>query len=251
MTDQYSKGSKFWKASEGASTRDDILVKRRVLELLDEVNGKRIIDLGCGNGNFSSVLAERGASVVGIDSNKDMIEEAKEKNKNDKTRFFIGRVDSLPEKIEGGFDIGLSLLVALHLDREGFRRFIEEANSVMGAGGRFILGNIHPFRVLKSEDSRWIKTEFDPETKNYFEEEELKAKLRKVDGGSFDIEYYHHSLQFVLNTLLESGFTLERIIEPRPTNQEKKEYEEFFTYEYERPSYIIFVCRKTKQANRE
>ncbi|MAZ79982.1 MAG: hypothetical protein CMD72_04475 [Gammaproteobacteria bacterium] len=47
-----------------------------ILDSLD-ISGKRVLDLGCNEGFFSINLAERGASVIGIDADNDRIEKAK------------------------------------------------------------------------------------------------------------------------------------------------------------------------------
>src|SRR5690606_40242267 len=44
--------------------------------LLDPQPGERIIDLGCGTGTFSAEIAERGAEVLGIDGNPEMVAQA-------------------------------------------------------------------------------------------------------------------------------------------------------------------------------
>jgi trans-aconitate methyltransferase len=48
-----------------------------LLELLAPKRGERILDLGCGTGHLTAQLAERGALVVGIDSDAAMIEQAR------------------------------------------------------------------------------------------------------------------------------------------------------------------------------
>lgn len=44
-----------------------------MLEMLGDVRGRRILDLGCGDGAFSIELWQRGAKVVGIDTSASMI----------------------------------------------------------------------------------------------------------------------------------------------------------------------------------
>ena len=56
-------------------------------KMLPQIKGKRILDLGCGNGNMSAYFIENGAQeVVAIDISVNMINEAKEKNNSSKIR---------------------------------------------------------------------------------------------------------------------------------------------------------------------
>lgn len=48
-----------------------------VIDLLDPQKGERILDLGCGSGQLTAKIAERGADVVGIDASTEMIAQAR------------------------------------------------------------------------------------------------------------------------------------------------------------------------------
>jgi trans-aconitate methyltransferase len=48
-----------------------------LIELLDPKPGERVLDLGCGTGQLAAKIAERGATVVGIDRSAEMVEEAR------------------------------------------------------------------------------------------------------------------------------------------------------------------------------
>lgn len=50
-----------------------------VLELLDVKPGERILDLGCGTGDLTKLIWEKGADVFGVDASPDMITKAKDK----------------------------------------------------------------------------------------------------------------------------------------------------------------------------
>ncbi len=51
---------------------------RSLLEWLDPKPGERILDLGCGTGTLTHAIAERGASVVGVDSSPEMVGQARQ-----------------------------------------------------------------------------------------------------------------------------------------------------------------------------
>jgi trans-aconitate methyltransferase len=48
-----------------------------LVQLLDPKTGERILDLGCGTGYLSQLIADAGARVTGIDHSVDMIEKAR------------------------------------------------------------------------------------------------------------------------------------------------------------------------------
>ncbi|MEG3638446.1 class I SAM-dependent methyltransferase [Magnetococcus sp. PR-3] len=52
---------------------------RPLLALLGEVNGKKVLDLGCGDGVLAAQLMAQGAHVVGLDSSSELLEQASKK----------------------------------------------------------------------------------------------------------------------------------------------------------------------------
>lgn len=47
-----------------------------VIDLLPPLSGKTVLDLGCGIGDQAAELAKRGARVIGIDANDELLAEA-------------------------------------------------------------------------------------------------------------------------------------------------------------------------------
>jgi 23S rRNA (uracil1939-C5)-methyltransferase len=54
------------------------ILVRRALALLDPRPGERIADLFCGLGNFSLPIASRGAEVLGIEANAELVRRAED-----------------------------------------------------------------------------------------------------------------------------------------------------------------------------
>ena len=50
-----------------------------VIALLNPVEGEDILDVGCGTGDLAALIAKQGATIIGIDSSKEMVEAAKQK----------------------------------------------------------------------------------------------------------------------------------------------------------------------------
>lgn len=51
------------------------------IQMMGDVRGKHVLDVGCGEGYFSRVIADMGASVIGIDFSEPMIEAALEEER--------------------------------------------------------------------------------------------------------------------------------------------------------------------------
>jgi 2-polyprenyl-3-methyl-5-hydroxy-6-metoxy-1,4-benzoquinol methylase len=52
------------------------LIDPPLLRLVDEVSGKGVLDLTCGNGNLSRRFARQGATAIGVDASAPLIERA-------------------------------------------------------------------------------------------------------------------------------------------------------------------------------
>jgi 2-polyprenyl-3-methyl-5-hydroxy-6-metoxy-1,4-benzoquinol methylase len=65
--------------------------------LRERVGGLRVIDMACGEGYGSAVLAERAASVVGVDANPDAHEHARLRYTGDGLRFARDLVETFDE----------------------------------------------------------------------------------------------------------------------------------------------------------
>ena len=74
------------------------------------------LDLGCGSGVFSRMVAARGANVLGLDGSPAMVEAAKCATKGQGARFAVGRVEDLAA-MEQTFDGAICLSVIEYLDR--------------------------------------------------------------------------------------------------------------------------------------
>ena len=72
----WEKNAQFWDNAMGDESNEfhREVVRPKVTELLSPNPADYILDIACGNGNYSSYLAQRGASVVAFDYSKKMIE---------------------------------------------------------------------------------------------------------------------------------------------------------------------------------
>ena len=124
-----------------------------VEEVLGDPNKKRILDVGCGDGLFPRLLAERGASVVGYDKAPQKIAEAQAHE--DTRRLNVTFVFATPYTFfdDTTFDATTSVLVLQYATSpEELAAFFRSASRHLAPGGRFISVVLNPLFAAFGED---------------------------------------------------------------------------------------------------
>ncbi len=107
--------------------------------ILKELNIKPtdiVLDIGCGGGILTKLIAEKGAKkVVGLDSSASNLKHAG-KNKNKNQEFVVGNALALPFK-KGYFDKVLATEIIEHLADDS--QFINEIKRVLKKGGYAVI----------------------------------------------------------------------------------------------------------------
>lgn len=104
-----------------------------VIELFNLPCGSSVIDLGCGNGNLTVKLKEKGYNVIGIDDSEDMLKIARE-NYSD-IKFIKGNaLDFRVEPVDGIF----SNAVLHWIDKERHQELLNNISANIKNGGEFV-----------------------------------------------------------------------------------------------------------------
>lgn len=123
---------------------------------LDISPGTRVLDVGCGVGRWSSLLAARGGLVTGMDLSPTMIAQAQRRAKAlgvaDRCRFLVQDLAQL----DAGetFDLIVGVTVLQHiLEPEALRAAVQRMAAHLAPGGRMILLEAAPARVASHCDT--------------------------------------------------------------------------------------------------
>lgn len=124
--------SRFFLGFRGPTAAEE---KRLTLDMLRVSPGDRVIDVGCGPGNYSGDLAAASGSglVVGIDASEAMVAAAARRSGRANLTFLRGDACALPFD-DGTFDVA-SCVGVIHLIEEPMRA-LEEMVRVLAPGGR-------------------------------------------------------------------------------------------------------------------
>lgn len=102
-----------------------------LLALLGDVRGRRVLDLGCGDGRLTERLRERGASVVGVDASADMVQATLDRG------IEAYRIDGHDLDFDAEFDVVFSN-AAIHWMRRDPDRVLRGVHRALKPGGRFV-----------------------------------------------------------------------------------------------------------------
>ncbi len=205
-----------------------------MLALLPPVAGARILDAGCGSGWYAEQLAGRGARVSGIDASERMVEYARQRLS--RASYPNGakpqvRVADLSAPLEFAasetFDGIVSPLV-LHYLRD-WRPTFREFGRVLKPGGWLLFSTHHP----GTEAQRFA-------TARYFEIEHVEDEW----GFIGRVEFYRRPLMEIAESLADSGFMIERIVEPVPTEEFRREKPDSYHRLLRQPEFLIVLARR-------
>lgn len=221
-------------------TYNDFVEQPAIKSTISSLNGKTVLDLGCGNGQFSKYCVDNGAlKVTAVDISKNMIELAKKENKHDKIDYICTPIEDL-EAENQRFDIIISSLMVHYI--EDYTRLIEKIVSLLNTNGEFIFSTEHPIVTARKEMKNWIIDEDGNKLHwvlDNYQEEGKREEHWYIEG----VVKYHRTISTLINTLINSGLVLEKIIEPQaiPIGLEKMPK---LVDEKRRPSIIVIKARK-------
>ena len=120
--------------------------RRKTLQFAQLLPGEHVLDVGCGTGVLTRLVAEQvgnDGEVIGIDASSEMIQVAKRNavKAHSKANFQLSVVESLPFEDER-FDIVLSSMMLHHLPPELKVAGLREIFQVLKPGGRLMVVDI-------------------------------------------------------------------------------------------------------------
>lgn len=144
-----------------------------------------IIDLGCGEGFYSTYLARiKSRKVIGIDNNKKSLKTSKKSN----LKFTYG---DIREFFQGNLNGVLISDVLHHLSFPDQDKILHNITKSIRSGGVLIIKEIDTKEFIRSRLSRFWDFVYFPKDKIYYSNsDEMLAKLSKLD---FNVKIFRPS----------------------------------------------------------
>jgi len=172
------------------------VVRPHTEELLQIQEGDLVLDIACGNGNFSGRLAEAGADVIAFDFSKTQIENAKRRRSSFKEKIKFRVCDAtnyeqlMTLKQSRPFDKAVANMAVM--DISSIRSLFQAVADMLKPGGIFVFSTHHP--CYQGPRNVYM-------TPCIHEGE-------SIIGQPVLQYYYHRSLQDILHQCFNAGFYL-------------------------------------------
>jgi SAM-dependent methyltransferase len=210
-------------------------ILERDVNVLGDVAGLDVVELGCGTAYLSAWLAKRGARPVGVDPTPAQLATAREMQQEFDLEFPL--VEAVAENVplpDASFDLAVSEYGAsIWADP---KRWIAEAARLLRPGGRLVFLRNSPISV--------VCMALDGITERLQRPQRSIRQLEWPDTKEVEFHAPHGEL---IDLLRGNGFEVERLVELyAPDDATTHEYYGYVTAEWARqwPAEEIWVARK-------
>jgi len=203
-----------------------------LVRAVGEVRGKRVLDIGCGEGSSTRIFAEAGAEMTGVDFSEEMIKAAvgEEERNPLGIRYIIADAANLSMLESESFDIAFFYMAIM--DIADFEGAIAEASRVLKRGGRFVIVMVHPCFDTRFMDGRMVGGCVTREgedgskeylyywTEEYFTRHSYAFEWRHDRlPAPFVTTGFHRTLSDYVNAITGNGMVVTGIEEPKPMEE--------------------------------
>jgi SAM-dependent methyltransferase len=193
------------------------------LNILGDVSGKDVLELGCGGGQWTIRVARQGARAVGQDVSDLQIEYANKLAEHAKIEppasatFVQGNAEDLSGWADESFDVVFSNFGAI-----GFvdiNKCFAEVGRVLKKGGLFAYSWLSPFfDCLNDDGENQLKI-----IRSYFDRNPMTAESTWQDGTKTLYVQFHHTFGDWQKAITNAGLILTDIIELEPKRDKWRE----------------------------
>ncbi|WP_371363748.1 Ubiquinone biosynthesis O-methyltransferase, mitochondrial [Sporomusa rhizae] len=226
---------------EKSTGLNDVLEIPAFRTLLPEnLTNMEILELGCGFGQSCYWYIYQGAArVVGIDISEKMISRARQLYQHDKIEYVCLPIEDINCPKEQ-FDLVLSSL-AFHYVAD-LKNILERSYHCLKNNGFLIFSQEHPIATAKKVPNGWVKDEYGKKIHwilDNYNDEGIRKQNWLIDG----VIKYHRTTSTIINTLIETGFKIVRVLEPSAIKEAEMKNDDL-KEERRRPPFLIIKAQK-------
>lgn len=234
--DFYSAYSQMARSTGGLKSAGEWPVFQK---LLPDLQGKQVLDLGCGYGWHCRYAQAQGArSVVGVDLSAKMLTRAQEINADPAITYQRAAIEEIDFPAQC-FDVVLSSLAFHYIER--FDLVAQKVHDLLVPGGAFVFSLEHPMFTARAGQD-WHYGE-NGERLHWPVDNYQQEGIRHSNWLADDVIKYHRTVETYVNTVIDAGFRLNRLAEPAPSAAALAEHPEWVD-EVRRPIFLLIAATR-------
>jgi 2-polyprenyl-3-methyl-5-hydroxy-6-metoxy-1,4-benzoquinol methylase len=221
----WDRNAAWWDKQTGEGNQfQQVLIGPATERLLGLRAGEMVLDIACGNGAFSTRMAQMGAKVVALDFSERFLERAKARTKEHVDRIEYKLIDATDEAQllalgTRGFDAAVCTMALM--DMVTIEPLVSALSQLLKAGGRFVFSVLHPcfnssegIRLVAEQEDRdgELMTLYSVKVSRYVRPSTWKGV--GIPGQPTAQNYFHRPLSVLLGACFRAGFVLDGLEEP-------------------------------------
>jgi len=232
---QWNQGAESWVefVRSGKNYYSEYLNGPALKRMIGDIEGKKVLDMGCGEGYFSRFFAKAGGEVTGVDLSDALVKAAVDEEERHSLgiKYFVADAANLNMLKSESFDVAFSYMALL--DIRNYEGAISEVSRVLKTGGRFVVLMEHPcftlFRVLDGKVVSGWETHLCKDGSKkylyYWVADYLQRHSYTVEWkhdrlpSSFVTTGFHRPLSDYVNALTKHGLAITGLDEPQPLGE--------------------------------
>lgn len=196
-----------------------------MLSQLPALEGRRVLDVGCGSGWYAEYLLEQGAVVTSFDVEPRFVELTRSRLGDKATVLEADLAEPLDFAEDRSFDLVLCPLVLHYV--EDWQALFGEFARLLRPGGLLLFSTHHPFMDWQNF-----------ETGDYF-----RSELLEDEWEIGRVTFYRRPLTEMSTVLAANGFVIERLLEPQPTEEYRLASPEWYEKLMKNPWFLVVRAR--------
>lgn len=191
-------------------------------EQVKDFTGKKLIDIGCGNGNLIHHFRNAGfREWHGIDSGSEVIKSAiSHVVRPDVTFTHFNPAEPFPYEQTGrDYDVATAIFVLEEIPNPAFPQFCRTVSNLLRTGGKALIFSNHPVNILREDMLRAANSDHPVKFEGldgYFDRDPSTyslSVLNQTNNVAKKTPYHHKTLSDILNGFSRAGLCLNDTIE--------------------------------------
>lgn len=213
-----------------------------LMTLLGDLTNQNVLDIGCGNGQLTKVMAQNAKKVIGVDTSDEMLRQAKMNLINVKNLQFVqASADQLTFDNKTFDTVVASMLINTLSKADTVKNIFMEVRRILVPSGRFIITMPHPRSLDRKTKFRWTEWEENQSLQNLVSGESFTRKFMGKNEKILSVTNNYWSPEVLINIAKRFGFSCSLKLEPKATPEDLLRYPKLDPALLKTPFFLLLI----------